>query len=950
MFIPQKQGKKRKTKGTLIMLKNRSSHIQKQYVCKRRTFSSGIITAISLIFMLYAWLAADLVYAVSANSQYSLEGAKYQLYTNSSCTTKAKDVNGDIAVLTTDASGNSNTLEMDPGTYYAKETTASRGYKKDTTVYTVEVTASETAAFTSKEPPVYGTPDFRVFKTDADGSFSEKRLEGAEFVVKYYDVATKPEIANASPKDWWKFMTVKKEAPEDAEEGTYQAGFDWKTDTPAASSRPAGSLFYTDSNGKRVLPLGWFTIEEIKAPDGFRLSDKLYYGQIKQSRNGGDAEVIIEGAKDDSRLHTKVLAFTDDACITSIKKTDARTGEELEGAVLQLLKDDVVTDEWISGKSAHKIKALKGGKYTLREISAPYGYDIADDIVFTVKEGKDTNIEMKNEPVTISTSAVDADAGKHIGCISTSEAITDSVHITGLYEGREYIVSGVLVDRSSGEAVKDADGNDVTASTAFTATGDTMDVIVGFSVDSSSFEAGGRTVVFETLARTSAVHDETVPAQLQDHRDINNADQTIVYPGISTVAADSDSGTHNLLADESAVITDTVTYAGLLPDETYVLEGELYDKTDERLTGITSAAEFTPAEETGTVEMEFSFDASGLDGHTLVVFETLKLGDVVLAEHTNADDDAQTVFIPKIETSAGLQNGNHEIRDVISYVNLLPDRNYVFRGWLVDTSTGAKVPESDGSVTLSTGTDTSGEIEMILKTEKYDCMPGHSLTAFEELYLVETADEEAADKQEEKEILAAVHKDITDREQTTEIYQDLKICKKVTGSGGDRTKKFEFLATFTDLVPDTAYEMEGDDVKTFMSDFSGSATVPFSLSNGEEVLVKRLPKGAGYRIEESPTDHTSLFRAYSKDMEGKGARIVQAGGSNAEKPEYELTTAAETVDLFDGTVVISWENNRERDAPQTGDSSRLILLCGVAIAAAAALTVMIAVRRRNRET
>ena len=917
---------------------------------------TALVILICVSCLIVAGLLTLTVSAASANSHYSLEGAKYQLYTNSSCTAKAKDVNGDNAVLVTDASGSSNTLDMDPGTYYAKEVTASKGYKKDSTVYTVEVKASENASFRSSEPPVYGEPDFRVFKTDKDGEFDEERLEGAEFIVKYYDVTSKADIANSSPTDWWKFKTVKKEAPENAPAGTYWAGFDWKKDTPISSSRSGSALFYKDGSNDRVLPLGWFTIEETRAPDGFKLTNKVYYGQIKQNGSDGDAETAIDGAKDDNRLHVKVMIFEDTSCITSIKKTDSESGEWVAGAELQVLKGSTVVDEWTTGAEAHKIKALKAGTYTLREVSAPYGYDIADDVQFTVKEGSDTNVEMKNVPITISTYAADADAGKQIGCVKADENITDSVHITGLHEGRDYSVKGVLMDRSSGETIKDADGNDVAAVQTFTATEETMDVTVDIPVDSTGFEAGGRTVVFETLSRTSAVHDETVPAELQDHSDIENSDQTIVFPGISTVARDKTSGTGNLLAGPDAVITDTVTYKGVLPGETYTLEGELYDKTADSLTGITAAAEFSPDEENGTADMEFSFDATGMEGHILVVYETLKLGDVVLTEHKNPDDDAQTIYVPKLETSAGIQKGNSEIRDVVSYENLLPGRDYVFRGWLVDTVTGTKVPGSDGSVDLASGSDTSGEIEMILKTEKYDDMPGHSLTAFEELYLIRSPDEEdkdaadGTDSAEGEEILIAFHKDINDNDQTVGIYSDLKIRKKVTGNDGDRLREYDFLATFNGLMPDTAYEMEGDDSKTFMSDMSGSATVPFRLSNKEEVTVKRLPKGAEYQIEESPSGHETSFEVSSEDMKDKGARIVSPEGSNAKEPERSLSTAFEQVDLFDGTVIVSWENHREKAAPETGDRSSLILLSGMACAAAAALAALIAARRRKRKT
>ena len=113
--------------------------------------------------------SSEEAYAESVNSQYSLEGAVYQLYTDESCTTAAKDANGNNAVLTTDAAGNAPAIEMKTGTYYAKETSAGRGYMLDTGVYKIKVTdannSGNPAVFTSAEPPACGIPVFRVYKT-----------------------------------------------------------------------------------------------------------------------------------------------------------------------------------------------------------------------------------------------------------------------------------------------------------------------------------------------------------------------------------------------------------------------------------------------------------------------------------------------------------------------------------------------------------------------------------------------------------------------------------------------------------------------------------------------------------------------------------------------------------------------------------------------------------------
>lgn len=927
------------------MLKNTTIKKRLRKHRKKRSLTLLTVLAVSLCCLTYAAAGPVPVFAAGGNSNYSLEGAKYQLYTNEGCTTKAKDVNGKNALLTTDADGKAGVLEMDTGTYYAKEVTPGKGYKLDTTVHKVKVTESDTksvpASFTSKEPPAYGTPNFRVYKTATEEKYMDySKFLGTEFTVKYYAVEKKSEIAAASPKDQWTFVTVKKDPPAyDNDPSHYYAGFDWQTDTPVSSSRQDKS-FYLDSKGRRVLPLGWFTIEETKAPAGFKLTDEVYYGHIYQESEGSDAVTVMEGQNIHGDL-IKEIVFRDEPNDVYIKKTDTSSGKELAGVRLQVLQGSTVRDEWVSSSGEHKIEGLEAGTYTLREVSAPYGYDLADDVSFVVKEGEDTHVEMKNTPVTVTTSAADHDTGKRIGSVKTSEIITDSVHMTGLHAGRKYKVTGKLMDKASGKPIKSG-SSDVTASKEFTATAAVMDVKVDFTVDSSQFKAGTKAVVYETLLRTSPVHGESVPAELQKHENINDTAQTIVYPGISTTASGKASGTRNILAGANAVITDTVSYTGLLAGETYRLEGELYDKTTGQLTGIKSSAEFKAAAENGTASMEFSFDADGMAGHTLVVFETLKSGSTVLVDHKNKDDAAQTIYIPKIGTTAGIAGDNHEIKDIISYENLLPDTDYIFRGWLVNTATGEKVPGSDGSVTLSTGSKTSGQAEMVMKTDGFDEMNGRSMTAFEELYIVVKTGGAG------KEIPVAYHKDRNDKSQTVEIYQDLKIQKNVTGNLGDLTKIFEYTAEFTDLVPGAAYTAEGDDEKTFNADASGKATVPFKLKDDQKVTIKQLPKNAKYKITEAPSDHVAEYRVFSEDMADKGAKIVKLEGSNGDEAAKALSTALETVNMFDGTVVVLWENNRDLatlTAVRTFTGIRLLALTIVLTGTAA----LLARRKRNRE-
>ena len=96
----------------------------------------------------------------------------------------------------------------------------------------------------------------------------------------------------------------------------------------------------------------------------------------------------------------------DDTTKVMISKQDITNGKELPGTTLQIIDEDGnVVEEWVSTDEAHFIegKLIAGKEYTLRETIAPEGYEIANEIRFTVNEdGTMTEVVMYDEltPVT----------------------------------------------------------------------------------------------------------------------------------------------------------------------------------------------------------------------------------------------------------------------------------------------------------------------------------------------------------------------------------------------------------------------------------------------------------------------------------------------------------------------------------------------------------------------
>ena len=101
-----------------------------------------------------------------------------------------------------------------------------------------------------------------------------------------------------------------------------------------------------------------------------------------------------------------------------ISKQDAATNKELPGASLKLTKDGKTVDEWVSTNTPHKINNPEDGTYELTEITAPDGYEVAEKIIFTVKNGtvESGKITMYDQPLSkgIKISKQDVTTGKEL--------------------------------------------------------------------------------------------------------------------------------------------------------------------------------------------------------------------------------------------------------------------------------------------------------------------------------------------------------------------------------------------------------------------------------------------------------------------------------------------------------------------------------------------------------
>lgn len=333
---------------------------------------------------------------------------------------------------------------------------------------------------------------------------------------------------------------------------------------------------------------------------------------------------------------------------------------------------------------------------------------------------------------------------------------------SGLTVGKAYTVKGVLMDKATGEPLLIED-QQITAEAQFVPEEAEGTVEVSFVFDAAALR-GKDMVVFETLYRDGL--------EVAAHADINDEGQTVQIhdPEIGTKATvDGEKQAEPL---KEITLVDEVAYSGLTPGKGYTIKGVLMDKANgEKLLvdgkEVTATTEFTPDEASGTVNVPFTFDASGLQGKTVVVFETLYHQDIELAVHADIEDAEQTVSFgaPELKTTA-IIGGKKEaapskdlvLEDVVAYKGLTPGKEYTVKGVLMDKSTGEKFLVSDKEVTAEatfTPDKPDGEVKVTFKFDGSAIKTKTELVVFETLYLGETE--------------IAAHADLEDKGQTVTI-------------------------------------------------------------------------------------------------------------------------------------------------------------------------------------
>lgn len=584
--------------------------------------------------------------------------------------------NESVGKITTGADGTAELNNLPIGTYTVKEIKAPTGYVSGDKPQTIEVKTGEIEAVQVVNNKVKGNIEIKKL------SDSGKMLPNVEFTVFTEDgkevkkVVTKENgIANVDGLTYGKYYFLETKTPNGYIGSKTKYPFEikehnkpltftventevkgsvklLKVDNEDISKKLEGAVFElkdasgkvigeykTDKNGEvnvKDLAYGKYSFVEKASPNGYVLITEPIVFEIKEHGK------IIE-------LLAVNHLIKGDLEITKVDVADGNN--KLPNAEFTIYNE--AGKEVVKGKTDDKgiakFEKLPFGKYTYKETVAPKGYVLNEEIFsFEIKEnGQIIKHIVKDEKIpSVKTTATDKTDGTKEMHTSKSVTIQDKVEYKDLQVGKEYTLKGKLMDKETNKPLV-VNGKEVTAETNFTPKEANGSITLDFTFDATGLEEK-EVVVFEELLKDGKV--------VTTHADINDKGQTVkfVKPSVKTTATNKADGSKELDASKSVTIQDKVEYKDLIVGKEYVVKGKLMDKATKKPLlvddkEVTVESKFTAKEKNGSITLDFTFNASALQGKEVVVFEELYQDNILVAIHAEFEDKGQTVKFKEVK-------------------------------------------------------------------------------------------------------------------------------------------------------------------------------------------------------------------------------------------------------------------------------------------------------------
>lgn len=638
--------------------------------------------------------SADLT-TTNGNPNYSLEGAVYYVYEYVNTPDYPYWDYEPYATFTTDANGHAElSKKLSPNDYVTFEAVAPKGYCADSKTHKFTVTGETTLNVVDDPGTIVLSVHKKDSETDSDQASGNASLAGAVYRVSYLvdgqmvckDITTNSKGVTGLNKIPLGQITVQeitapigykldptvhtynittlgtgdvyelepKDFTEDVFKGKIALHKQYETLDKLADEQGAEFDVYLKSAGSFDAAKETERNHITTGADGMATTKDLPYGTyvVHQTKGGNGRQLVADfdvSISEDGKVYSydlvnvqknaqlKIVKTSEDGVIEGIKFRVTRLEDNYSAEYVTNAAGEILTETL-------PIYADKDGatkyQYRVEELDTEktYGYQLPDPQIVELSEGEIASVSFHNVPIEIGTKAT-VEGEKEVDPLD-KVTLTDTVSYTGLAPGKEYKVTGVLMDKETGEKLL-VNGKEITAETTFIAETKNGSIDVTFIFDATGLH-GKEIVVFEDLYRENVL--------LATHADINDEGQTVKIknPEIGTKATAD--GKKEITADK-ITITDVVSYKDLTPGKEYKLTGVLMNKaTNDKLLidgkEITAEATFTPKATTGEVEMTFTFDARELTAETeVVVFEKLYRDGIEIAVHADIEDEGQTVKI-----------------------------------------------------------------------------------------------------------------------------------------------------------------------------------------------------------------------------------------------------------------------------------------------------------------
>ena len=554
----------------------------------------------------------------------NLKGAIFEIYAAEDITTLDGTVRYEqgtlVDTITTDDYGVAKSKELYLGKYTVIEKTAPNGYVHNAAKYDAELTyAGQNVSVTSTDISVYNDRQKvsvslkKIMANDKTfGIGNNGEITSVRFGI-YADEDIKASNGDVIPKDALITFANCDKNGSIVFDCDLPVGFKWYAKEIATDAHYILSdtkyEFNTDYQGQDI------KIIDIKVNDDKAIENNLIYGSVKGLKVDRETQEVIKGA-------TFGLFFANTSELTE------------KNAVLT-----AVTDE----NGIFTFTNVPYGEYIIKELKPAEGYLDNEDIFKVTISTHEQMIELTpiNDRIPELKTTATIDGNKEVNATEVF-TLTDTVEYKHLVPGKEYVLKGVLMNKATGKALE-LDGKEITSEVKFTPEQPSGTVDVLFTFDSKFIKTETQIVAFEYLYKDGK--------ELTTHTDIEDEGQTVTIhiPSIKTTAKANDK--KKATAKGKLTITDTVSYEKLTPGKEYEITGVLMDKATGKpfmVKGkeVTSTVKFTPDKANGTVEVEFTFDASSIKKSTdLVVFESLYRDYVEIAVHADLKDNGQTVTI-----------------------------------------------------------------------------------------------------------------------------------------------------------------------------------------------------------------------------------------------------------------------------------------------------------------